>query len=100
MSSGRVESQYLVGAFSPAGHSISSHSSARGSASRREHARERTARTAARPCLPAIRSCARRAGEGHAPITVYGAFIRRKLIYNQIFKLAIAVVSCRSDDHF
>ena len=29
--SGRVESQYLVGSFSPLGHSISSHSSARGS---------------------------------------------------------------------
>ena len=27
MSSGKVESQYLVGSFSPSGHSISSHSS-------------------------------------------------------------------------
>src|SRR5277367_3370140 len=31
-SSGKVESQYLVGAFSPSGHSISNHSSAGGAA--------------------------------------------------------------------
>jgi hypothetical protein len=30
MFSGKVESQYLVGSFSPSGHSISSHSSGRG----------------------------------------------------------------------
>jgi hypothetical protein len=31
MLSGNVESQYFVGSLSPGGHSISSHSSARGS---------------------------------------------------------------------
>jgi hypothetical protein len=48
MLSGKVESQYLVGSFSPSGHSISSHSSGRGSASFSSRCAGRTRRQAKR----------------------------------------------------
>src|SRR5271163_3341229 len=42
VSSGKVESQYLVGAFSPSGHSISNHSSAGGAANCQSREADRT----------------------------------------------------------
>jgi len=55
---GKVESQYLVGSFSPSGHSISSHSlvglpAVHGSM-QREHAYAQTVRTAIHWCLPPL----------------------------------------------
>ena len=48
MSSGRVDSQYLTGSFSPFGHSISSHSAGRGAVSFSSRCAGRTRRRANR----------------------------------------------------
>src|SRR6266853_2962348 len=64
MSAGSVESQYLVGSFSPLGHSISNHSSPRSWRPRAARARTRAKREESRPAVPSRQPIVRQARLG------------------------------------